>query len=91
MIVFPGPCFAFWSLVVVVANIVINVPEKRAANIRRKTSRSPMLAIRRAPADHDTQACCLGPTFCNIEIGHFYHGWYIVAIPDPGVVFDLRT
>ena len=52
---------------------------------------SPMLAIRRAPADHHTQACCLGPTFCKIEIGHFYHGWYIVAIRDPGVVFDLRT
>ena len=74
-----------------VANVVIHAPEKRAANIRRMMTRSPMLAIRRAPADHDTQAFFLGRTFCNIEIGHFYHGWYIVAIPDPGVVFDLRT
>ena len=91
MIVFPGLCFAFWSLIVVVGNIVIHVPEKRATNIRRMTILSPVLAIRKAPADHDTQACSLGPTFCNIEIGHFYHGWHIVAIPDPGVVFDLRT
>ena len=89
MIIFPSPCFAFWSLIVVVANLVIRVPEKRTANIRRKTIRSPMLAIKRAPADHDTQACCLGPTFCNIEIGHFYHGWYIVAIPDPEAVHNL--
>ena len=67
------------------------VPEKRAANIRRMDTGSTMLAIGRALADHDTQACCLGPTFSNIEIEHFYHGWYIVAIPDPGVVLDLST
>ena len=91
MIVFPGPCLAFWSLIILVTNIVIHVPEKRAANICKMTNRSPMLAIRREPADHDTQACCLGPTFCNIEIGHFYHGWYIVAIPHPRFVFDLHT
>ena len=42
-----------------------------------------MLAIRRAPADHGTQACCLGPMLCNIVVGNVYHGWYIVAIPDP--------
>ena len=88
MIVFPGPCFAFWSLIVVVANIVIRVPKKRAANICRITIRSPIWI---APADYDTQACCLGPTFCNIEIGHFYHGWYIVAVPGPEFVFGLRT
>ena len=57
MIVFPGPSFAFWSLIDVFAYIVIYVPEKRAANIRRMTIGFPMLAIRRAPADHDTQAC----------------------------------
>ena len=91
MIVFPGSCYAFWSLIVVVANIVIHVSEKRAANICKMTIESPMLAIRRAPADHDTQACCLGLTFCNIGIGLFYRVWYIVAIPDPGVVYDLRT
>ena len=91
MIVFLGPYFAFWSLIVVVANIIIHVPEKRTANIHRMMIGSPILAIRRAPANHDTQAICLGPTFCNIKIGHFYHEWYIVAIPDPGVVFDLRT
>ena len=75
---------------VVVSYIVVYV-EKRAANIRRMTIGSPMLAIRRAPADHDTQACCLGPTLCNIVTGHSNHGWYIVAIPDPGVVYDLRS
>ena len=81
--------FAFRSLVVVVLKVIIRVPEKRAANIRSITIRSPKLVIRRAPADHDTQACCLGPTLCNFEIGHFYHGWDIVAIPDLGVVYDL--
>ena len=91
MIIFAGPCFAFWSLIVEVANIVIHVPEKGAANIRRMMNESPMLAIKRETANHDTLACCLCPTFCNIEIGHFYHGWYIAAIPDPGIVFDLRT
>ena len=74
-----------------VANVVIHVPEKRTANIRRMTIGSPMLAIKRALADHDTQACCLGPTFCNIDIEHFYHRWYIVSIPDPGVVYNLRA
>ena len=81
MIVFPGPCFAFWSLIIQVANFVNHVPEKSTANIRRMTIGFPMLAIRRTLADHDTQACWLGPKFCNIEMGHFYHG----------VVFDLRT
>ena len=89
MIIFPGPCFAFWSSIILVAKF--HVPEKRAAIIRRMTISSPILVIKRAPAEHDTQAYCLGPTFCNIEIGHFYYGRYIVAIPDPGVVFDLRT
>ena len=74
-----------------VSYVVIPVPEKRAANIRRIMTGSPMLAIKRAPADHDSQACCLGPTLCNIMTGHFNHGWYIVAIPDPGVVYDLRA
>ena len=46
---------------------------------------SPILAIRRAPADHDTQACCLGPTLSYIQIWNFYHEWNIVAIPDPGL------
>ena len=50
-----------------------------------------MLAIRRAPTDHYTKACCLGPTLCNILIQHFYHGWYIVVITGPGVVYYLRT
>ena len=53
------------------------------------TTGSPMLANRRAPADHDTQACCLGPSLCHFQ--HFYHGWYMVAIPDQGVVYDLRV
>ena len=47
-----------------------------------------MLATGRAPAVHDTHACCQGPTLCHMLIQHFYHGWYIVAIPDPGVVYN---
>ena len=76
---------------VVVSYVVVYIPEKRSANVHRMTIGSPMLAIRRAPANHATQACCLGPTLCNIVIGHFNHGWYIVAIPDPGVVYDLHA
>ena len=45
---------------------------KRSANIRRLTIGSPMFAIRRAPGDHDTQACCLGPSLCHILIQHFH-------------------
>ena len=41
-----------------------------------------MLAFKRAPADHHTQAWGLGHTSGNIWI---WHWWYIVAIPDPGV------
>ena len=87
MIVYPSPCFAFRSLAVVVPYVVIPVVEKRAANICHMTTGSPILAIMRAPADHDTQACCVRPTLCNIVMGHFNH----VPIPDPGVVYDLRT
>ena len=65
--------------------------KKRAANIRRMTIESPMLAIRRAPTDRDTQGCCLGHTLCNTVAGHFYHGWYIVAIPGTGIVYHLRA
>ena len=72
----PGFCCFFRSLFVVLCYVVVYVSEKRAANIRWMTTGSPMLAIRRAPADHNTQSCCLGPTLCNIVIWHFYHGWY---------------
>ena len=91
LILFFSLCSAFRSLFVVVCDVIVYVSEKRAANIRRMTTWSPMLTIRRAPADNDTQACCLGPTLCNIVIWHFYHGWYNVDIPGPGVVYDLRT
>ena len=43
------------------------------------------LTIRRAPADHDIQACCLGPTLCHILIQHFYHALYQTL----GVVYYL--
>ena len=91
LIVFPSPCFAFSSLDVLGLYVIIRVLEKRAADNRRLTIGSPMLAIRRAPADLDTRASCSGPTLCNIVIGHLNHGWYIVAIPDPGGVYDLRA
>ena len=52
---------------------------------------SAMLAIRRTSDNNDTQACCLGPTLRYISIQHFYHRWYIVALPDPGVVWNLRS
>ena len=50
-----------------------------------------MMAIRRALADHDTQAFCLDTSLRFISIRHFYHRWYVVAITDPGVVYNLRT
>ena len=63
LIIFPSPCFALRSLIVVVSYVVIDVLEKRAANICRMTIGSPMLAIKRAPADYDIQACSLSLTF----------------------------
>ena len=87
LIVFCNSSFEFTSLVVVVAWFVIRVSEKRAANIRCMTNGTPMLAIRRAPADYDTQASCLGPTLYNIVIRHCFHRWYIVDIPDSGIVY----
>ena len=74
LVVFPSPCFAFWSLIVVVANVVIQVPEKRTANIHRMTVGSPMLAIKRAPVDHDTPACCLVPRFVILRLDIFIMG-----------------
>ena len=91
LIIFPSPCFACRSLIVVVSYVIVYVSEKRAANIRRITIEFPMWAIRRAPADNDNQACCLCSTLCKIVIGHFDHGWYIVAIVDPGDVYVLRS
>ena len=72
VILFPSPCSTFRSQFVVVCYVVVYVSAKRTANIRRMTIGSPMLAIRRAPADHDTQACCQGPTLCNIVIWLFF-------------------
>ena len=91
MFIFPSPYFLFVYLINVVSYIVIGVTEKRAANIRRMMVGSPMLAIRRKPADHDTQACWPYPTRGQILIQHFYHRWYIVVIPEAGVVYYQRT
>ena len=75
-----------------VPQVIIHVPEKRTASIRWMTIISPVFAIRRAPADRDTQACWMGPTLCNIVIQHFYHGWlyqiqglFITFVPNTDV------
>ena len=57
-----------------------------------------MLAIKRTPADHDTQAWGLGPTLRNIWIWHFIMGgilWlyqtqglFIICAPDTDVTED---
>ena len=59
---------------------------------------SPMSVIKRAPADHDTQARGLGPTLCNIWISHFIMGgilWLyqtqgliMICVPDTDVTDD---
>ena len=53
LVIFPSSCFAFGFLNCAVPYIVILVPEKDTV--------SPMLAIRRAHANHDTHACWLSP------------------------------
>ena len=98
MVVFPCPCFPFRSLVGVVPKVTICVPEKRTANIRRITIGSHMLAIKTAPADHDTQVWFQGPTLCNIWIWHFImggilrlyqaQGLFIICAPDADVTDD---
>ena len=97
MVVFPSPCSAFASLVDVVLKSSF-VPEKRTANIRRMTIGSPMLAMKRAPADHGTETFRLGPTLGNIRIWHFTMGgilWlyqtqglFIICAPDTDVIDD---
>ena len=52
----------------------------KTANIRRMTIESPLKTLKRAPADHDTQVCCLDSTLLYILIRHFYHRRHIVAI-----------
>ena len=41
---------------------------------------SPMLAIKRTPADHDTQVWVLGPRCVKYEFDIFIMGGIIVAI-----------
>ena len=51
--------------------VIVCVPEIREANIRRMPSGSLMLAIKGAPADHDTQTCCLDLMLNNAWICNF--------------------
>ena len=52
---------------------------------------SPMLAIKRAPADHDTQAWGLGPTLCNIWIWHFIIGGILWLYQTQGLFIICAT
>ena len=57
-----------------------------------------MFGIKRAPADHDTQARGLGPTLCNIWIWHFIiggilwlyqtQGMFVICAPETDVTDD---
>ena len=62
LVVFRSRYFFFTILVVVAPELVIRVPETRTTSICKMTIENLILAIRRASADHDTQACCLGLT-----------------------------
>ena len=59
---FPRPFLALATFSLVATLVVVCIPELRIANILRMLIRSPMLATKGTPADHDTQTCCLGPT-----------------------------
>ena len=60
---------------------------------------SPVLAIKRAPADHDTQTCRLGPMLNYASICHFFMGiifWlyqtqrlYIICVPDTNLTENI--
>ena len=65
--------------------------KKRTANIHKMPIRSPMLAIKGAPADYDTQTCSLRPMVSSVSVCHFFHRLYIVAIPYLEVVSYLRS
>ena len=40
----------------------------------KDADRSPMLAFKGVPAEHDTQTCCLGPTLNYVSIRDFFMG-----------------
>ena len=61
-IVLSGLFFLLTSLSVAVALFIISVSEIRTANIHRMPIRSPMLAIKEALGDHNTQIYNLSPT-----------------------------
>ena len=54
---------------------------------------SHILALKRAPVDHDTQACCLGPKMCHILFQHFYRiqGLFIICAPDTNVTENSHS
>ena len=56
--------------------------EIKTANIHRKTTGSLVSAIKRAPADHDTQICCMSPIL--VLIFDIFHELYFVDIQDLG-------
>ena len=91
----PNPCFAFWSLIVVFANVIIQIPEKRTANIHRMTFGSPMLAIERAPAIMTPKPIAWVQRFVILRLDIFIMGgilWlyqtqdlFIICAPDTDV------
>ena len=52
----------------------LSVPDESTTNVHRIPTGSPMLAIKRAPADHDTKTSCLGPTFVLDLHSSFFMG-----------------
>ena len=69
--VFPTHFPVLVSLTFVVAEIIVREPEKRTASNCRMPTKCPMLVIKGAPADHDTQTYCLGPTLSCFDLSFF--------------------
>ena len=55
------------------------------------TVRSPMLAIRSAPADHNTQACCLGLTLSYFDSAFLSSDVYCGYIRARELTFSKKT
>ena len=68
-VVFSCPFLSLVSLHWIVTWVVICEAEIRTANLHKMPIKCSTLAIKRAPADCDSQICNLGPTF--IWICHF--------------------
>ena len=90
LIVFFSPYFAFRSLMVVVSYVVIHVPEKRAANIRRMTTDLPCWLSGEHLPIMTPKPVAWVPRCVILWLGIFIIGNIFWQYQIQGVAYDLR-